>query len=81
MSDPSTDLAMCKALAITPDALFAARQEWSNNLVMRRILGYELEQKMKEEQRKLETCQPEELKAVQGSVMTLKRAIAHITGS
>lgn len=76
MTTPETDLALCKALAITPDALFSARQEWQTNLVMRRILGYEIEQLMTVERRKLESCQPEDLKTIQGSIGALKRAHA-----
>ena len=60
---------------LLPETIFAAREAFQPDHPMHRILTAELNRAAKELQSRLESCEPENLKLIQGEIKGLRKAI------
>jgi len=70
MSEPTLDSIVAAKLGMHPEQVGAYRQEWEKQVfctVVRELLHAKLQRMVDEQDNKLRTCEPEELKGIQGA--------------
>lgn len=82
MPDQSIDERVAARLAMVPQQAAIYREEWERSpqaSVARTAIVVKLEDHISETTRKLRTCQPDELKGLQGSLLALELAISTVS--
>jgi hypothetical protein len=78
MSEPTLDTTVAAKLGMHPEQVGQFRNEWERNpmaTVIKAAFSVKLETMAKERERKLRSCEPEELKKLQGELNGLQLAM------